>query len=220
MDLGGSRGRKKQLQKIKDMNKTKVTTLFLDIGGVLLTNGWGREQRENAIIEFNLDKDETDDRNALMWDTYESDKFTLDEYLDFVVFHQPRSFTREEFTTYMMAQSQPLDGAVEYFKQLKKEFGFKVVALSNEARELNQYRIKQFKLDELFDFYISSCYVGLRKPDPAIYKLAIDTAQVKPEEVVYVDDRLTYIEMARKLNIPSLHYKDIDSAREYFKNIK
>jgi putative hydrolase of the HAD superfamily len=202
------------------MNKTKVTTLFLDIGGVLLTNGWGREQRENAIIEFNLDKDETEDRNALMWDTYESDLLTLDDYLDFVIFNKPRAFTREEFTTYMMAQSQPLDGALEYFKQLKKEFGFKVVALSNEARELNQYRIKTFKLDELFDFYISSCYVGLRKPDPAIYKLAIDTAQVKTEEVVYIDDRLTYIEMARKLNIPSLHYQDIDSAKEYFKNIK
>ena len=202
------------------MNKTKVTTLFLDIGGVLLTNGWGREQRENAITEFNLDKEETEDRNALMWDTYESDLLTLDDYLDFVVFHQPRSFTREKFTSYMLAQSHPLDGAIEHFKQLKKEHGFKVVALSNEARELNQYRIKQFKLDELFDFYISSCYVGLRKPDPAIYKMAIDTAQVKPEEVVYVDDRLTYIEMARKLNIPSLHYKGIDSAKEYFKNIK
>ena len=202
------------------MNKTKITTLFLDIGGVLLTNGWGREQRQNAIEEFNLDKEETEDRNALMWDTYESDLLTLDDYLDFVIFHQPRLFIREEFTTYMLAQSQPLDGALEYFKQLKKDFGFRVVALSNEARDLNEYRIKTFKLDELFDFYISSCYVGLRKPDPAIYKLAIDTAQVKKEEAVYIDDRLTYIEMARKLNIPGLHYQDINSAREYFKNIK
>ena len=104
------------------MNKTKITTLFLDIGGVLLTNGWGREQRQNAIEEFNLDKEETEDRNALMWDTYESDLLTLDDYLDFVIFHQPRLFIREEFTTYMLAQSQPLDGALEYFKQLKKDF--------------------------------------------------------------------------------------------------
>jgi putative hydrolase of the HAD superfamily len=202
------------------MHKTKITTLLLDIGGVLLTNGWGREQRQNAIEKFNLDPAETDDRNALMWDTYESDKFTLDEYLDFVIFHQPRTFTREEFRTYMMAQSVPLDGAIEYFKQLKKELGCKVVALSNESRELNDHRITTYKLSELFDFYVSSCYVGLRKPDPAIYQLAIDTAQARKEEVVYVDDRLTYIEMARKLGFPSLHYQGIDSAREYFKNMK
>lgn len=200
------------------MNKTAITTLFLDIGGVLLTNGWGREQRKEAIQKFDLDASETEDRHDLMWDTYEADKLTLDDYLDFVVFHQQRSFSREEFTTFMKEQSQPLDGAIAYFKELKKERGLKVVALSNEARELNAHRIREYKLNELFDFYISSCYVGLRKPDPAIYKMALDTAQAEPEQVVYIDDRLTYIEMARKLGIPSLHYQDIDSAREYFKN--
>jgi len=202
------------------MNKTKVTTLFLDIGGVLLTNGWGREQRQNAIDKFNLDKSETDDRNALMWDTYESDKLTLDDYLDFVVFYKPQAFSREDFIKFMMEESQPIDGAIAYFKELKKEHGLKVIALSNEARELNAHRIKKYKLDELFDFYISSCYVGLRKPDPAIYKLALDTAQAKAEEAVYVDDRITFIEMARRLGIPSLHFLGVDSAREYFKNIK
>lgn len=201
------------------MNKTTITTLFLDIGGVLLSDGWGREQRKNAIAKFNLDPRETEDRNSLMWATYESDKLRLDDYLDFVVFHRVRTFSREEFTAYMMAQSQPLDGAIDYFKELKKKRGLKVIALSNEARELNAYRIKQYNLDELFDFYISSCYVGLRKPDPAIYKLAIDTAQVKAEETVYVDDRLPYIEIARKLGLPSLHYRGIDSAREYFKTV-
>lgn len=200
------------------MNKTTITTLFLDIGGVLLSDGWGRAQRQNAIEKFDLGKDETEDRNALMWATYESDKLTLDDYLDFVIFHQPRSFSREEFTTFMMGQSKPIDGAIAYFKELKKERGLKVIALSNEARELNAYRIKNYKMDELFDFYISSCYVGLRKPDPAIYKMALDTAHVERGQVVYIDDRLTYIEMAHKLGIPSLHYKDIDSAKEYFKN--
>ncbi len=202
------------------MSKTKITTLLLDIGGVLLTNGWGREQRQSAIEKFKLDQDEISDRHELAWAVYESGKMTLDDYLDLVVFYQKRDFSRKKFTHYMMAQSQPLDGAIEYFKQLKKEFGFKVIALSNEARELNEYRIRTYKLDELFDYYISSCYIGLRKPDPDIFRQVLDTAQVKVEQVVYIDDRLMYIEMARKLNIPGLHYKDIDSAREYFKNKK
>jgi putative hydrolase of the HAD superfamily len=201
------------------MGTKKISTLFLDIGGVLLTNGWGREQRQNAIEKFGLDKNEMDDRNALVWDTYELDKLTLDDYLKYVVFFKERSFTKDEFISFMYAQSQALDGALEYFKQLKEERGYKVVALSNESRELNTYRIKKFKLNELFDFFISSCYVELRKPDPDIYKIALDTAQVSPDESVYIDDRLTYIEFAKNLGFETIHYKGIDSAKEYFKNI-
>src|ERR1019366_4953408 len=153
------------------MKPDKTTTLFLDIGGVLLTNGWGREERQNAIDKFNLDKNETDDRNALAWSTYELGKFTLDDYLNYVIFYCERSFSREEFKVFMFQQSQPLPGAIEYFKELKKQFGLKVVALSNESRELNDYRIKKYKLNKLFDFYISSCYVSLRKPDHDIFRL-------------------------------------------------
>lgn len=198
----------------------KVSTLFLDIGGVLLTNGWGREQRQNAIEKFGLDKDEISDRHELAWAVYESGKMTLDEYLDMAIYYEKRDFSREEFIRFMMEQSVALDGAIEYFKGLKREHGFKVVAFSNEARELNEYRIETYGLDELFDFYISSCYVGMRKPDPAMYKLALDMTQVKKEQVIYIDDRLPYIEVARKLGIQSLHYKGIDNAREYFSNIK
>ena len=201
------------------MKKNKTTALFLDIGGVLLTNGWDREAREKAVEKFQLDKDETADRNSLIWDTYEAGKLTLDDYLDFVVFYQKRNFSKKEFTDFMMAQSQPLAGAIEYFKELKKERGYKIVALSNEVRELNDYRIEKYKLNELFDFYISSCYVHLRKPAPDIYTLAFNTAQTGKSEAVYIDDRLPYIEMAVKLGITSLHYTGIESAKEYFKNI-
>jgi putative hydrolase of the HAD superfamily len=201
------------------MQTKKISTIFLDIGGILLTDGWGRRQREEVILKLGLDKDETEDRNALVWDTYELDKLTLDDYLNFVIFHVERPFSKEEFKALMMEQSQPLDGAIEYFKELKKEHGYKIVALSNEARELNAFRIKKFKLDELYDFYLSSCYVRLRKPDPAIFKLALDTAQVLPGQSVYIDDRLTYIEIASKLGLPSLHYQSLDSAKEYFKNL-
>jgi putative hydrolase of the HAD superfamily len=197
----------------------KIKALFLDIGGVLLTDGWGRRQRQAAIDHFGLEEDDFTDRNGLIWPTYESDLLTLDDYLDYVIFHKKRDFSREEFRSFMFAQSTPLDGAIDYFKSLKKERGYKVVALSNEARELNAYRIETFKLNELFDYYISSCYVGMRKPDPDMYKLAFDTAQVRPDEGVYIDDRITYIEMASARGIQSLHYTGIDSATDYFKNI-
>jgi putative hydrolase of the HAD superfamily len=199
------------------MNNMKITTLFLDIGGVLLTNGWGREQRQNAIEKFNLDTNEVSERHELAWAVYESGKLTLDQYLDLIIYYEKRSFSKEEFKTFMMEQSIALDGAIDYFKQIKKERGLRVIAVSNEARELNDYRVKKYKLDELFDFYISSCYVGLRKPDPDIYKLACDSCQVLPEHVLYIDDRKTYVEMAVRLGIASLHYTGLDSAIEYFK---
>jgi len=201
------------------MSNSKITTLFLDIGGILLTDGWGRKQRQAAIDKFGLDKQEMDDRNGMVWDTYESDKLTLDDYLNYVIFFKDRSFSQQEFTMFMMEQSQPLDGALDYFKKLKKERGYKVVALSNEARELNAYRIERFKLNELFDYYVSSCYVGMRKPDPDIYQLAYDTSQATREQVVYIDDRLPYIEIAKGRGIESLHYTGLHSAKEYFKNI-
>jgi len=200
------------------MQHSKITTLFLDIGGVLLTDGWGHKQRQAAIDKFKLDKEDFEGRNGMVWDTYESDKLTLENYLDYVVFYQKTSFTKHEFKAFMMAQSQPLDGAIDYFKQLKKERNLRVVALSNEARELNAHRIATFKLNELFDFYISSAYVGLRKPDADIYKMAFDTGQVTPAQAVYIDDRLPYIEIAKIRGIQSLHYTGIDSAKEFFKN--
>jgi putative hydrolase of the HAD superfamily len=200
------------------METKKITTIFLDIGGVLLTDGWGLKQREYVIAKLGLDKNETEDRNALVWDTYESDRMTLDDYLNFVIFHINRPFSKEEFKTLMMEQSQPLDGAIEYFKKLKKERGYKIVALSNEARELNEYRIKKYKLDELYDFYISSCYVRLRKPDPAIFKLAMDTTQTPAGQSVYIDDRLTFIQVAEKMGIAGIHYQGLDTVKQYFKS--
>lgn len=198
--------------------ENKIKTLFLDIGGVLLSNGWDRNSRQRSREKFGLDKDEMENRHALIFDTYELGKATFEDYLHFTIFHVKRDFTVQEFKTFMYEQSTPIEGAIEYFTALKKLHGFKVVALSNEPRDLNEYRIEKFKLKELFDFFVSSCYVHLRKPDAEIFTLALDTTQADKENSLYVDDRLLYIEMARSLGIPSLHYQNLDSAKDYFTN--
>jgi putative hydrolase of the HAD superfamily len=197
------------------MKADKPTTLFLDIGGVLLTNGWDTHSREKGMAKFKLEPEETERRHKICFDTYELGRMTLDEYLGYVIFHEPRSFTREECINFMLHESQPLDGAVEYFKALKKAHGLRVVALSNEPRELNAYRIKTFDLNTLFDCFISSPYVGMRKPDAAIYRMACDVSQTEPAQALYVDDQIVFIEVARSLGIPSLHYHDWQQAKEY-----
>ena len=195
------------------MNAKPITTLFLDIGGVLLTNGWGRAERQNAVDHFDLDAAEINERHHLTFDTYESGKLTLDEYLDRVVFYEPRSFGRATFQSFMFAQSQALEGALAFFKMVKAQNKLRVVAVSNEGRELNAYRIQQFRLSELFDAFVSSSFVHLRKPDLDIFRMACDIAQAEPQEVLYMDDRLMFVQVAGTLGIHAHHYQGLENAK-------
>src|ERR1017187_4714651 len=161
-------------------HETEIRTLFLDIGGVLLTDGWDHHARKRAATHFKLEWAEMEDRHHLTFDTYEEGKLTLGEYLGRVVFYQKRPFTQAQFRRFMFAQSKPYPKMIELVAQLKVRHGLKIAAVSNEARELNAYRIQKFKLAGLVDSFISSCFVHVRKPNVNIYKLALDTAQVPP----------------------------------------
>ena len=154
-----------------------ITTLFLDIGGVLLTNGWDHQARKLAAKTFDLDLDEMEDRHHLTFDTYEVGKLTLKQYLSRVVFYQKRPFTPREFREFMFAQSKPFPQMIELVRKVKVRHGLKVAVVSNEGRELNTYRIRKFKLDGFVDSFISSCFVHVRKPDADIFRLALDIAQ-------------------------------------------
>jgi putative hydrolase of the HAD superfamily len=202
-----------------NIKPTAIKTLFLDIGGVLLTNGWGRDFRERAEKKFGLDSKETEERHHLTFDTYEEGKLTLDEYLGRVIFYRQTDFTKEDFIQFMFEQSEELEGALTFFKTLKKQYNLKVVAVSNEGKELNEYRISKFGLNELFDAYISSCYVHLRKPDKDMLRMACDISQTKPGEALYVDDRLMFVEVARSYGIPGLHYESLSAAKEYISKL-
>jgi len=187
-----------------------ISVLFLDIGGLLLTNGWDRAMRQRAAQTFALEFDEMNERHNLTFDTYERGLLSLDEYLKRVVFYRPRSFTLEEFKVFMFDQSQPLDGNLELFRRIADEHGLRVAAVSNEGRELAVHRIHKFHLAEFMDFFIISSFVRFRKPDEDIFRLALDIAQVRPEQAVYVDDRLLFVEVARGLGIHSIHHEDLD----------
>ena len=190
------------------------TTLFLDIGGVLLTNGWDRAIRIHASEKFGLDYMEMEERHHLTFDTYEEGKLSLDEYLNRVVFYQERSFSHEEFKAFMYAQSQPFPKMIELMRGLKTQYGLQVAAVSNEGRELTVYRVQQFKLGIFMDFFVSSCFVHYRKPDADMYRIALDIAQAKPEQVIYIDDRPMFVEVAQALGIRGIIHKDYETTKE------
>jgi putative hydrolase of the HAD superfamily len=193
--------------------QTPITTLLLDIGGVLLTNGWDRRARQRAAEHFKLDYDEMNERHNMTFDTYEQGKLSLSNYLERTVFYAPRSFTPEEFKQFMFAQSEPLPDMLGFFLALKEHHHLRVAAVSNEGRELTEYRVGTFGLSRLIDSFVCSCFVHLRKPDEDIFRMALDTTQAKPEEAAYVDDRRMFVEVAGGLGLRSLHHEDLRTTR-------
>ena len=191
----------------------RITTLFLDIGDVLLTDGWDHQARKRAATNFKLAFAEIEERHHMTFETFEDGKLTLDEYLGLVVFYQKRPFTRTQFRRFMFAQSKACPGMIELFAQLKVRHRLKIVALSNEARELNAYRIRTFKLNALMDAFVSSCFVQIRKPDAAIFRLALDIAQVPAREIVYIDNTAMFTQIAEAMGIQSILHTDYESTR-------
>jgi putative hydrolase of the HAD superfamily len=195
------------------MSSTTITTLFVDVGGVLLTNGWDRAARRRAAERFDLDFDEMNERHHLTFDTYEVGKLSLDEYLDRVVFCQARPFSREDFRSFMFEQSKPFPEMIKLVRDLKARYGLKVAVVSNEGRELTTHRIRTFELGSFIDFFIASCFVHYRKPDADIYRIALDLAQARPDQVAYIEDRPLFVEVAGTLGIRGIHHTGYDTTR-------
>jgi len=190
---------------------TAITCVFLDIGGVLLTNGWDHLARRRAAEHFKLKWSEMEDRHNLNFATYENGKLTIEKYLGRVVFYQKRPFTRTQFRNFMFAQSKPYPEMIELFGRLKIRHGLKIAVVSNEARELNAYRIRKFKLDRLVDAFVSSCFVHIRKLDTDIFRLALDIAQAPARKVVYIDNTPMFVQIADGLGIRSILHTDYKS---------
>jgi putative hydrolase of the HAD superfamily len=190
-----------------------ITCLFLDIGGVLLTDGWDHHARKRAAKNFKLEWAQIEARHQLTFDTYEEGKLTLEEYLGRVVFYRKRPFTRAQFRRFMFAQSKPYSQMIELIAQLKARHGLEIVVVSNEARELNVHRIRKFKLDGLVDSFVSSCFVHIRKPDADIFRLALDISQAPARQVVYIEDTPMFVQIAQGLGIRSILHTDYASTR-------
>ncbi len=197
-----------------------ITTLFWDVGGVILTNGWDRNSRKEAIETFQLDWEEFHDRHDLSFPAFDAGQITLNEYLDRTIFYRPRKFTREEFTAFMFAQSKefPESRAIlDACAQTKRYF---IGAINNEPLELNQFRIEAFHLRRSFQVFFSSCYVHSRKPEEAIFRVALAVTQRPPEECVFIDDRPLNLEAPRRLGFSVIQFQSAQQLRTDLRNLQ
>ena len=190
---------------------TDITTLFLDVGDVLLNDGWDHHARRRAAKNFKLPWAEMEKRRLLTFETHEEGKLTFEEYLNRVVFYEKRTFTRAQFRRFMFAQSKACPGMIELVSQLKERYRLKIAVVSNESREVNAYRIRKFKLDGFVDSFISSCFVHIRKPDADIFGLALDISQAQARQVLYIENTPMFVQVAEGLGIQSILHTDYTS---------
>jgi putative hydrolase of the HAD superfamily len=193
--------------------EARIDTLLLDIGGVLATNGWDTAARDRAAARFGLERDEMEARHRLAFDAYEVGAITLRQYLELSVFWRTRDFAPEDFESFMFEQSSPHEEAIAFFRELKERSHVRVVAVSNEGRELADYRNRSMSLTSWIDGFVVSGHVGMRKPHPGIYRLALAVASTTAEQALVIDDRPLFVEMAAILGLRALHFSDVETAR-------
>jgi putative hydrolase of the HAD superfamily len=196
-----------------------ISAIFWDVGGVLLSNAWDHDQRRQTLKQFGLDDAEFESRHEMLVSSFERGKISLQEYLERTVFYRPRSFTPDAFKQYMFSLSQPIPEALQLAKELSRSCKYLMSTINNESKELNLFRIQTFGLREIFSLFVSSCFVGLRKPEDGIYRLALEITQRPPEESCFIDDRPLNLDTASRLGMHVIQMKNPEQLRQELQNL-
>ncbi len=190
-----------------------IQAIFWDVGGVLLSNAWDHNERRTALEHFGLDEEEFQSRHEMVVSSFERGKISLEEYLKRTVFYRERPFSLDQFRDYMYSLSQPKPESLAFAQALAAGAKYFMGTINNESRELNLYRIKKFGLRKIFRLFVSSCFVGLRKPESGIYKLAIEITQFDPQECCFIDDRALNLECAESLGMRTIQMQNLEQLR-------
>jgi len=196
-----------------------IQAIFWDVGGVLLTNAWDHHERRAALEHFHLDEEEFEDRHAMVVSSFERGKITLEEYLDRTVFYRARPFTRESFKDFMFSLSQPIPEVLSFAQSLADSRKHFMSTINNESRELNRYRIEKYDLRNTFRLFVSSCFVGLRKPEQGIYRLALELTQIPAQQCCFIDDRTLNLECAAQLGMQTIEMQTPDQLQKDLEKI-
>ncbi len=195
-----------------------LPTLFIDVGGVLLTNAWDTSSRKAAAEEFGLDFQEFQTRHEMLKTAFETGRLSLDAYVRKAIFHRSRSFSPDEFKTFMFTRSQLLGDTLEWVRTLSTTGKLRLFTLNNESRELHEYRVRTFKLASVFHAFFVSCYLGQAKPDEDIYLNALGIAGCSRDRAIFIDDRPLNVESAQALGLNAHHFQGLDGLRSYLKD--
>jgi putative hydrolase of the HAD superfamily len=205
----------------KETPMSPFDVILFDVGGVLLTNGWDHRERAAAVEHFHLDAQELEKRHATVMEAWERGEIDRDQYLDAAVFYEPRSFSRDEFFDFILSQSRVLmDGALQILTELSAANHHMLGALNNEARETNEFRFGKFELRRYFKVALSSCYLGLRKPELAMYRRALDIVGSRPYRTLFIDDREENVAGARGAGMKTIRFTGAEEFRKELEQLR
>jgi putative hydrolase of the HAD superfamily len=202
-----------ELQTFPDKPMSNVAALFWDVGGVVLSNGWDHSARIEAVRRFSLDPVDFEERHGRAEEELETGRITLEIYLDRTVFFRQRPFAREEFKSFIFAQSHEDKETRVLLDELTASGRYFIATLNNESEELNSYRVRKFDLTRNFAAFFASCYLRARKPDPLIYQLALGITQRAPEECIFIDDRPANLEPAKQMGMATILFRSAEQLR-------
>jgi len=190
-----------------------IKTAFFDIGGVLGTNGWDREHRKEASRLFGMDHEQYTRLHDEVVPVFEEGLLTLDQYLDRAVFVRPRNFTPEDFKRFMYTRSEPFPESLAVAGALARGGRARMCIASNESDELSRYRQRLFGLAEIFDTFLASCWIGVRKPAAIFYERILAITGARAEESLFVDDREENLVAPKALGFTTIHFQSADQLR-------
>ncbi|CAN5634210.1 HAD family phosphatase [soil metagenome] len=184
--------------------KTEITTVFCDVGGVLLTDGWGHQSRQLAAKHFNFDYEEFDKRHQPLAGDFDSGLLNAIDYLNQTLFYRPRAFNQSEFMEFMRSQSEPFLDRIEVIAEIAESKKYLMATINNESLDLNSYRINKFELYKYFSLFFSSCYMRCSKPQAPIYDNALCITQKTARECVFIDDREANLVVPKQLGMRTI----------------
>ena len=196
----------------------ETPTLFFDVGGVLLTNGWDTAARKRAADVFGLEYQEFQTRHEMLKTAFETGRIGIDAYVRKAVFNKPRGFSADDFKAFMYGRSERLGETLDFVAALAKSGKYKLFTLNNESRELHEHRVRTFGLEPIFRGFLTSCYLGLVKPDEEIYRNALGIASCRRDRALFIDDRELNVEAAIALGLNTVRFDGLDELRGFLKD--
>jgi len=192
---------------------SNITTLLFDLGGVVLTNGWDENSRREGTEYFKLNYDEVEQRHNKIFPDFEKGNVSLIKYINEVIFYKKRNFNTDDFINFIKSRTKSYKSTLQILEELSRDKKYLLATINNESYELNLFRINQFKLYKYFIAFFSSGFLNTRKPEPQIYKIALNVLHKKPQECLFIDDRIENIEEADKQEIQTIHLTDVESLK-------
>lgn len=176
---------------------------------MILTNGWDRTQRSRVLEPLGVDLQAYEiahERENWFW---ERGLMSAREFFRRTVFEPNPQLTLSFYDLWQQVCGQSALAYPETFALLQQLRGLpelRLATLNNESRELNEYRLDAFGLRGCFDFFLCSGYLGAMKPDPPIFRTAVEISGRPAGTSLFVDDKEENCTAARHAGMQSIQF--------------